>query len=101
MSSVTNFAIDPGANPKRLSRLPWREVDGRMVVIQPQKGEVHELNGVGAFLWTQLDGSFSILQIAENVSNQFEVSSEIASLDVSAFVEQLSSLGLLEPGSSN
>ena len=81
--------------PKRIERLPWREVDGRAVVLDPRSGQVHELNLVGTFLWQNTDGKTSLESLSTLVLENFEVDPAEASSDVQDFFSTLASHGLV------
>lgn len=82
--------------PKRHLRLPWREVDGRVVVIQTTRGEVHELDECATFLWKQADGSASIDQIVSALMDEFEIDEQTAKSDSIGFYKELQLKGLIE-----
>lgn len=83
-------------NPSRKQRLPWREIDGRAVVVQPIVGQVHELNGVGTFLWKQADGSRSLTEIIHALTEAFEIDAREAESDVQEFYQTLEKNGLIQ-----
>ena len=84
-------------NPKRLEKLPWREIDGRAVVLQPQQGQIHELNSVASFLWSSASGELELDKIVQALVENFEIDSETATLDAKEFYEELRNCGLIAP----
>ena len=82
-------------HPTKTERLPWRNIDGRVVVIHPKMGEVHELNPVGSYLWEHLDGNCSLEQLAEDLAQNFEVDLEEALEDTRSFFALLAEHGLV------
>jgi hypothetical protein len=66
------------------------------VVIHPARGEVHELDEVGSFLWRAADGERTLEEIGAQVAEQFEVEAVRAAGDAREFYDKLESLGLLE-----
>lgn len=83
------------ANPAKTERTPWREIDGRAVIIQTKAGEVHELNATATFLWRQTDGSRTVAELAEALRAEFEIDEATALADVNAFLGELAAKGLL------
>ncbi len=83
--------------PTRTPRLPWREIDGRAIVLQPAAGKVHELNPVATLLWRLSDGTRTLDQLSREVAGLFEVTESAALEDARGFVSSLSRLGLLAP----
>ncbi|MCM2323269.1 MAG: HPr-rel-A system PqqD family peptide chaperone [Oligoflexia bacterium] len=84
-----------GGRPCRTPDLPWRRIDGRVVVIHPRSGQVHELNPVGAQLWEAADGQRALTEIAHELAREFEVSEEQAGRDAAEFYAELERLGLV------
>lgn len=82
--------------PLRKQPLPWREIDGRAVLVNPRANEVHELNPVGTFLWLHADGTRSIRELGAALSEAFEVEPEQAVADASEFFTHLARSGLIE-----
>lgn len=81
--------------PKHAENLPWRSIGERCVVIHPQRGEVHELDEVGSFLWRAIDGQSTIEQISVRLTEHFEVEAAQAAADTGEFLASLEALGLL------
>jgi hypothetical protein len=81
--------------PERKSRLPWRAIGGRAVIIEPGRGEVNELNEVATFLWHQTDGLASIDDISKRVVDEFDTSHDEAVSDAIVFFGQMAELGLV------
>lgn len=86
--------------PKRLARLPWREIDGRAVVIQTQRGEVHEFDESATVLWKSLDGARGLDDLARELTECFDVDFETARVDAQLFLGELEAKGLIENGNS-
>lgn len=82
-------------NPKRKEKLPWRELDGRAVIIHPQKNQVHELNPVATLIWKNVDGSRSVESLAALIELEFETSTEQVLGDVKDFLIDLKNRELL------
>jgi hypothetical protein len=81
--------------PTRTELLPWRDIDGRVVILHPSKGDVHELDEVGAFLWKSATGERTLEQIVTELTGIFEVDEAEARADAEAFYSELRGHGLL------
>lgn len=81
--------------PQRPPNLPWREVDGRVVILAPKTSTIHELNSVGSFLWMSFDGKKSSEELATALAARFAVEQAIAAHDAKVFFTELESLGLI------
>jgi hypothetical protein len=82
-------------HPTRAERLPWREIDGRAVIVQPRAGKVHELNPVATQLWRGADGRRSVEELAREVATRFDVEPPRALADATEFFRSLQELGLV------
>lgn len=77
------------------SMLPSQEIEGEAVIVVPAKSEMHVLDEVGTFLWTELRRPQSAEELARSVCNEFDVGQDQAENDVRAFLETLMEKGLL------
>jgi hypothetical protein len=57
---------------------------------------IFALSGTGVFVWGLLDGEHSIEAILARVLERYDVTSQEAEADLSAFVERLTRAGLVE-----
>jgi hypothetical protein len=78
--------------------LAWREIDDETVIISPNDSVMHELNDTGSFLWKNIDGKKSAADLAQLLSENYEVTPDIALSDTEALLEELSSRKLVISG---
>jgi hypothetical protein len=83
--------------PIRTDRLPWRQVDGRAVVINPRMQEVHDLNPAASVVWSLADGSRTVDELARELTERFDVAPETALADTREFISALEDRGLVNP----
>ncbi len=57
--------------------------------------DIYCLNAVGACIWRLMDGQRRALQVAELVTQEYDVSSEQAQADLAEFVAKLQSIGAI------
>lgn len=81
--------------PARSPATAARVVDGEAVIIQPEKGLVSVLNGVGSRIWELSDGTLALEEIARALSVEYQVSLEEARADAQEFVADLVGQGML------
>ena len=85
--------------PRYEKNVVWREVHGKIVAVHTQRGEVHDLDLVGSFIWQQTDGIKTTQEIVATVLKRFDVeqveSHELVQQEVLAFFEQMNSKGLI------
>ena len=82
--------------PARTSAAAWQRVDGEMVVMQADAGELLGLNGVGGRAWDLLDGKRSLDEIALVISQEFGADLARVTSDVQAFLDELTAARLVE-----
>lgn len=86
---------------KRKSDLIMQNVGGENILV-PIGAQVLNLNGLillnntAACTWEMLNEERSLDELATALAKRFNVTVEIAHADLRAFVDELSSLGLLE-----
>lgn len=77
-----------------------RQVVGQNLLV-PLRGEVahlqqiFSLNETGDYIWERLDGHLNVSALAEAVAAEFETTREAATADVSAFLDDLETRGLV------
>ena len=59
-------------------------------------GQMICLNETAAWLWEHATGDFTVEQLAEALTEEYDVSPELARKDVEAIVRQWKELGLIE-----
>lgn len=83
-----------------------REIAGEMMLV-PVTGklahlqQVFVLEGVGAHIWSQLDGDRSLQEVLDSVLDEYEVALEVARADMLELVDELLEAGLVEPSLEN
>ena len=98
------------ATPRRHPDLAWRNWDGEVVILAPaghdpaapdllRDGAEHDLNPVGSRIFELADGTRTLLKIAQQLVDEFEVDPATAEADACAFVADLvqKRLLLLDP----
>jgi len=80
-------ALPPDAVLTRNERLAWRVLEGGAVILFPEAGTLHRLNGTGTRVWEHLDGRRTITDIAVALADEYTV-------DVADAVEQVVALAV-------
>jgi hypothetical protein len=73
----------------------WRLIQGEAVILALDSKVLRGLNPVGSRVWELIDGRRSIDDIAGQLSREFEVDPARACDEVTAFVRELVSKGLV------
>lgn len=81
---------------KVVTGLTEREIDGEIVVLNPETGDVHQFNKVASCIWRALDQYPEVGQLVRNVLDKFDVDERTAKQDVQRFLEEMVSRRLVE-----
>lgn len=88
-------------HPRRHPDLAFRQIgeEGGLVVL-PTQAVVKVLNPVGTAVFSLLDGSRDLDQLAAAVADEFEIDLDQARQDVVAFLTELQREGMLDDASA-
>lgn len=75
-----------------------RTVDGELVILDLQRGNIHRLNSTASLIWDTCDGTRTASDIAMSLAERFAIPSSKALDDVNAALAELDRLGLLVEG---
>lgn len=75
-------ALSPDSVLARNERLSWRILDDEAVILFPDAGTLHRLNGTGTRVWELLDGARTISDVGALITDEFEVASDEALADL-------------------
>ncbi len=79
----------------RSDALFWRESGEEVVALDGEAERYLAVSESGAWLWKQLATGTTADELASALCDRYGITPEVAQHDVAAFVEQLSSRGLL------
>lgn len=83
------MSINVDKVPMMVETLPWQEIEGSILLLQPSEKFAHELNEVGAFVWKAIDGKTTVGQIIDRVIDEFEVERKEIEEDIDLFLSDL------------
>jgi hypothetical protein len=72
----------------------FRQVEGQEILVKPQSSEVMVLNGTGALVWSLLDGTRNVDEVAAAVAAQYQIPLETALSDVQDLLRELIEAGV-------
>jgi hypothetical protein len=86
--------------PKKSSDTAFRVLGDEAIIVNFEDSFFYNLNKVGTFIWNRCDGQHSVDEIAQALTEEYEVSPETASHDCREFLDELAEQGLLrwKPG---
>ncbi|MDD4940717.1 MAG: PqqD family protein [Candidatus Omnitrophica bacterium] len=87
--------ISPESRVSKKKSIPWRMIEEEAVLVDIDKGEVIQLDEVGARIWEAIDGSATVSGIIDTVCSEFEVDKDTATADVLEFLNELSERGAI------
>ena len=76
--------------------LATESVDGNLLILDKRHEKIHELNATASAVWQGLQEGRSTDSIVEEFVENFDISHEIASRDVSQTLKEFHKLNLLE-----
>ena len=84
---------------RRAKSVIWRRTGDEIVILSEDGTQLSNLNSTAALIWSSLDGTRSVSEIAHAVVREFKVDEERALSDVVRFCELLLSEELALPTS--
>jgi hypothetical protein len=81
--------------PARRESVAEAEIDGEVVLLDTSSGALHVLNSVAAVVWSELDGARDLDTIVTELSGALRADADEVRRDVTTFIDQLGSSGLL------
>lgn len=74
---------------QRRSDLICREVDGKLVGLDPRSSSYFSLNPTGTLLWRELEGGADKSVLVKALVDEHHIDPETATADVQAFIDSL------------
>jgi hypothetical protein len=76
-------------------------LQGDLMLFEPSTSKFFVLNTTMAFVWNSLDGAARVADVVRSMHSAFEgVEASVAEADVNHAIEELLSLGLIEPAAT-
>lgn len=72
-----------------------RALDGEAVLVDTAQAQVKVVNEVGAYIWSLVDGSHTVRDIARHVSLEYEIDEGQSEKDTREFISHLAQRGLV------
>jgi len=71
-------------------------INRKAIIINLEKGNYYQLNGVATRIWEMLDGKNSLSQIVEKISKEFDAEKKQVEKDALQLIADLQKEGLIE-----
>jgi hypothetical protein len=82
-------ALSPDSVLARNERLSWRILDDEAVILFPDAGTLHRLNGTGTRVWELIDGARTLADVGSLITDEFEVTADEALADLCSLAGDL------------
>jgi hypothetical protein len=83
--------------PVKRETAAFRVIENEAVILNLENGIYYSLNPVGTRLWELFDGKKSIRDLAQVLTEEYDVDPKTAEQDIIALVEDLLQEGLVAP----
>lgn len=77
----------------------WKEADGIIYILQPEREEIHALNETGTFIWKRIDKGRAPAQILKELLSEYNITPGHARSDLQEFINQYVREKILTTGS--
>lgn len=73
---------------KKMRRIVSREVEDKIIILDPQEGNVFTFNNTAAHIWKFLYKKRAITEIVKKISVDFDIPENQIQKDVAAFIQE-------------
>ena len=73
-----------------------KNIDNKIYLLNPQKGDLYVLNKVGKFIWRLINGKNSLEDIKNKILKKFNVKEKVLSYSLNRFLNNLERLKIIE-----
>ncbi len=81
---------------KKSADLVEQVVDGELVVLDQDSGQIHQFNATASEIWMCIDGKTATDEIISRIAEHFSIELEVAKKDVESTLQQLHEQNLIE-----
>ncbi len=74
------YQIDPN--------IIWKDADGTIYILQPEREEIHALNETGTLIWKLISKGHTLLEIKAELLNRYTVTAKRAEKDIQEFINR-------------
>lgn len=78
------------------ANLSTQNIDGELVVLDKDNGQIHHLNTVASFIWRQIEAGLGVESIIKELIVSFDVDEATAKTDLDNVIQQFTELKLLK-----
>lgn len=74
------YTIDPN--------IIWKDVDGVVYILQPEREEIHALNETGTLIWKLISKGYSLKHVQTKFLSLYKVTAQQAQNDIQEFIDR-------------
>lgn len=78
--------MNPNTLLMKTTGISWQYFEDGLIILNPNKEKVHQLNHTARFLFESIDGVTTIGELKQKFANHFEVTPESIEQDVYDFI---------------
>ncbi|MEM7646557.1 MAG: PqqD family protein [Pseudomonadota bacterium] len=75
--------------------LPWQAFDDETIIINPESKDSFELNEVGSFIWSRIDGVKSVAKIRDEICAHYDARPEMVDEDLTDLLYEMAKKNLI------
>jgi coenzyme PQQ biosynthesis protein PqqD len=87
--------VTMSSRPRQGARVLSQRAEDTVVLLVPDSGEYFSLDELGGRIWELCDGTRTVEQIAERITEEYEAPAPVIRADVVALLEDLASAELM------
>lgn len=80
----------------KTANVACRIIEGQAFIVNTQTSTLHELDETGTFIWKLIEKGKNIDEVAEALSESFDVTRQNAGKDAEEFISELKKKGILQ-----
>lgn len=96
MTDGHNELMLPASRPRRRDDILVQGAGDTLILLTPDSGDYFTLNDVGGRIWELADGTRTVTEIAQTLSDEYEAPPEVIEPDALEVLTELAEAGLLD-----
>ncbi|MEW6041043.1 MAG: PqqD family protein [Elusimicrobiota bacterium] len=77
-------------------KLAWRIIEGKAYILNPEKSELHCLNGVATSAWEYISKGLEFEELCEKIYQEYDVKREVLVRDLTELLQELRKKSLIK-----
>lgn len=77
------------------ANLSTQDIDGELVILDKDNGQIHQLNPVASTIWQHIEAGLDIKAISEQLTQCYDIDEATAKADLDKVLQQFKELKLL------